>query len=79
MRDPNGVKSVTLEIMDQFGKTLIEKMDMEFIDADKKEGQWVAIWQVHDVRDVFRAKFTAENEVGQVDNLTYFIRLNGIR
>ncbi|MDD5061125.1 MAG: hypothetical protein PHN44_02445 [Candidatus Marinimicrobia bacterium] len=78
MRDPNGVKSVTLEIMDQFGKTLIEKMNMEFIDADRKEGQWVATWKVHSVGDVFRAKFLAENELGQTDDLTYFIRLDGV-
>jgi len=78
MRDPNGVKSVTLEIMDQFGKKLIEKINMEFIDVDKKEGQWVATWKVHDVSNIFRAKFTAENEKGQTDDLTYFIKLGGI-
>ena len=78
MRDPDGVKSVILEIQDAAGKTTIETLNLELVEGNKQEGVWAGAWQVRDVQKQFRTVFIAENINGETDDLTYFIMLDSI-
>ena len=78
MRDPNGVKSVVLEIQNEAGKITIETLNLELVEGNKQEGVWAGTWQVHNVQKQFRTVFTAENINGETDDLTYFIILESI-
>jgi len=74
MRDPDGIGQMQLEIQTEDGKP-VESFDLELIEGQASEGVWSASWQVHDVGQTFRAKFTAKNTQGKKDDLVYFIFL----
>ena len=76
LRDPEGIKSVFLKIQDERGQNTIEEIDLELVKGDVQNGFWGSSWQVHDVENIFRTVFFAENVNGEKNDLTYFVKLN---
>lgn len=72
IEDPVGVKEVILEIKDEYGENLLERVEMEIAEGDSFRGDWRGVWQPHDFEDVIRWEFKAENNEGKTDDLTYF-------
>lgn len=72
IEDPVGIKEVSLEIKDEYGKNLLDEFEMEIFEGDSFRGEWRAVWQPHDFEDVIRWVFKVENNEGETDDLTYF-------